>query len=49
MEERRVIYEHNIDQKSFKWSGKSKLTKIDNSKLPNYIKLNKNRFKEWLV
>ncbi len=49
MEERRVIYEHNIDQKSFKWSGKSKLTKIDNSKLPDYIKLNNNRFKDWLV
>ena len=49
MEERRVIYEHNIDQKSFKWSGKSKLTKIDNSKLPNYIKLNSNLFKEWLA
>ncbi len=49
MEERRVIYEHNIDQKSFKWSGRSKLIKIDNSNLPDYIKLNNNRFKEWLV
>ena len=25
IEEKRVMYDHNIDQKGYKWSGKSKL------------------------
>ena len=31
MDERRVVYDHNIDQKGYKWSGKSKLKKIQNN------------------
>ena len=48
MSERRVVYDHNVDQKTFKWSGKSKLTKIENSSLPEYIHKNLNEFKIWL-
>ena len=46
--ERRVIYDHNVDQKSYKWSGKSILKKIDLKDLPNYVYSNLNLYKEWL-
>ena len=46
--EKRVMYDHNVDQKGYKWSGKSILKKINLNYLPNYIKDNAERFKEWL-
>ncbi len=46
--EKRVMYDHNVDQKSYKWSGKSKLKKIDNSYLPEFVSLNLDRYKKWL-
>ena len=48
IEEKRVMYDHNIDQKNYKWSGKSLLKKIENKFLPSYITSNKDRFKNWL-
>ncbi len=46
--EKRVMYDHNVDQKSYKWSGKSKLKKIDNSYLPEFVSLNLDKYKKWL-
>ena len=46
--EKRVMYDHNVDQKSYKWSGKSILKKIDINKLPIYIQKNENKFNAWL-
>ena len=48
MAEKRVVYDHNVDQKSFKWSGTSKLKKIQNSILPSYISSNTIKYKNWL-
>ena len=48
MAEKRVMYDHNIDQKGYKWSGKSILTKIENNFLPNYISSNLDKYKNWL-
>ncbi len=48
MDEKRVMYDHTIDQKGFKWSGKSKLIKIDNQLLPKYINSNLSKYQEWL-
>ena len=48
MAEKRVMYDHNIDQKGYKWSGKSKLKKINNNLLPNYISLNLDKYHNWL-
>ena len=42
------MYDHKIDQKDFKWSGKSILKKIEDKYLPDYINLNKQKYKEWL-
>ncbi len=47
MAEKRVMYDHNIDQKGYKWSGKSILKKIETSLLPKYVSENIKKFKEW--
>ena len=46
--EKRVLYDHNIDQKGYKWSGKVKLKRLDINLLPNYLSLNLSKYKEWL-
>ena len=48
IEEKRVMYDHNVDQKGYKWSGKSILKKIDEKLLPNYVSSNMDKYSEWL-
>ena len=48
IKEKRVMYDHNVDQKSYKWSGKAKLKKLKMSMLPDYISSNLDKYKEWL-
>ena len=48
IKEKRVIYDYKVDQKKYKWSGKSVLKKINTSLLPKYISSNLNSYKEWL-
>ena len=42
------MYDHNVDQKGFKWSGKAKLEKISNNFLPKYVDQNLVKYKDWL-
>ena len=46
--EKRVMYDHTIDQKGYKWSGKSILKNLDISHLPEYIKSNAEKYSEWI-
>ena len=46
--EKRVMYDHNIDQKGYKWSGQSKLKTVPNNLLPEYISSNLDKYKKWL-
>ncbi len=46
--EKRVMYDHNVDQKEYKWSGKSILKNIDNSLLPEYVSNNLEKYSDWL-
>ena len=48
IEEKRVMYDHIADMKTYKWSGKSVLEKIDPKLLPSYISENKNKYIDWL-
>ena len=48
IDEKRVIYDHNVDQKTYKWSGKSILKKIDNKLLPEYVSSNLSKYSEWI-
>ena len=42
------MYDHNVDQKGYKWSGKSILKNLDLKFLPEHISLNKEKYTEWL-
>ena len=46
--EKRVIYDHNVDQKQYKWSGEVKLKKIESDLLPRYIQSNLEKYKDWI-
>ena len=46
--QKRVMYDHSIDQKGQKWVGKNKLKRVSNSELPDYINLNEDKYKSWL-
>ena len=46
--EKRVIYDYNVDQKKYKWSGGANLKKISNDNLPNYISNNLKKYADWL-
>ncbi len=46
--EKRVMYDHNVDQRGYKWSGKSILEKINLNLLPVYIQNNIEKFSDWL-
>ena len=48
IEEKRVMYDHNVDQRSYKWSGKSILKTLPISELPEYIIENKQSLQKWL-
>jgi len=48
IKEKRVMYDHNVDQKSYKWSGKSILKKLDEKLLPDYVSSNISKYSEWL-
>ncbi len=48
MSQKRVMYDHNIDQKGYKWSGKALLKNMDNRFLPKYIYQNLEKYKNWL-
>ena len=46
--EKRVMYDHNVDKRGYKWSGNSILKNIDIIKLPKYISNNLNKYSDWL-
>ena len=46
--EKRVMYDHNVDQRGYKWSGKSILKKVRQIELPSYVTNNLSLYKEWL-
>tara|TARA_B100001057_G_scaffold476092_1_gene543599 strand:+ start:433 stop:1302 length:870 start_codon:yes stop_codon:yes gene_type:complete len=46
--EKRVMYDHNVDQKGYKWSGKSILKNLDIRYLPDYVSSNLDKYSDWL-
>ena len=51
VQERYIHYDHNIDKKNLKekWSKdvKIQLSKIQDNFLPKYLKINKEKYKNW--
>ena len=48
IKDKRVMYDHKVDQKGYKWSGKSILKTIENGVLPEYVFNNLHKYKDWL-
>mgnify|MGYP000862487052 FL=1 len=45
--ERKVMYDHSVDQKKNKWKASSTLIKINDNLLPEYLIQNRNKFIDW--
>ena len=48
IEEKRVMYDHNVDQKGYKWSGKSILKNLNVNFLPAHVSSNPDKYADWL-
>lgn len=47
IKENRAVYDYGADMRKNKWSGEMKLIKSDQSHLPEYIKINNSKYKDW--
>jgi len=45
---KKVLYDHNVDQKDYKWSGNQTLKKISLTEMPQYIQENYEKYRNWL-
>jgi beta-1,4-mannosyl-glycoprotein beta-1,4-N-acetylglucosaminyltransferase len=48
VEEKKVMYNHKIDKKGFKWTGGEKLETLNINQMPKYIQQNHEKYKLWL-
>ena len=46
--EKKIIYDHGVDQREFKWNSGKTLTKIDLTNLPAYLQENSKKYTNWL-
>ena len=46
--ERKIIYDHGVDQREPKWKSEKTLTKIDLKEMPKYLKENSSKYANWL-
>jgi len=46
--EKKIIYDHSVDQREAKWESKKTLTKIDLSNMPTYLRENYKKYANWL-
>ena len=45
--ENKAIYDYKADMRQDKWSGKKDLVRANISELPDYVKQNKEKYKDW--
>jgi len=48
VENKKIIYDLNVDQKDYKWKGTKSLNKVPLSFLPNYLSSNYEKYSNWL-
>ena len=46
--ERKIIYDHSVDQREFKWGSEKTLTKIKLTNMPDYLRENYKKYANWL-
>ena len=45
---KKVIYDHSVDQRGYKWKGDTNLKKVPLSEMPNYLSENYKKYSDWL-
>jgi len=45
---KKILYDLGVDRRNYKWSGTKKLSKINLSELPEYLKSNTKKYIKWL-
>ena len=45
---KKVIYDHSVDQRGYKWRGDTNLKKVPLSEMPNYLSENYKKYSDWL-
>jgi len=48
VENKKVLYDHSVDQKDYKWSGNTTLKKISLLEMPVYLSENYKKYTKWL-
>ena len=46
--EKKIIYDHGVDQRKPKWDSKKTLSKIELSNMPEYLQENAKKYANWL-
>ena len=46
--QKKIIYDHNVDQKGYKWGSEKTLETINISNMPDYISENLDKYSNWL-
>tara|TARA_B100000749_G_scaffold183451_1_gene141834 strand:- start:432 stop:1289 length:858 start_codon:yes stop_codon:yes gene_type:complete len=46
--EKKILYDHSVDQRKYKWGSDKMLSKIQFSKMPDYLRENIEKYKQWL-
>jgi len=47
IKENRILYDLDVDQRTYKWGGEKKLSKVDFSDLPKYLSENYKKYSDW--
>jgi len=48
VKEKKIIYDHSIDQKGYKWGAETTLRTIELSEMPDYLNENYKKYSNWL-
>ena len=48
IDEKKILYNHNVDQRKYKWGSDKILSKIQFSEMPDYLRENIEKYKQWL-
>ena len=48
VKEKKIIYDHGVDQKEYKWGSETTLSTIELSEMPDYLSENYKKYTNWL-
>ena len=46
--DKKILYDHSVKQEEQKYTGRQSLIKVNNDNLPDYLKDNLSKYKNWL-